>query len=242
MASRVSATRRPQVARSTLTVMSDPGTGYSTPDFYTTGDPTFLNGGTGGGGGPLPQLPPPTGLGGGLTEIVGQYGVQGCTSLGLPEGLCQGLVNAGIGQLTGGGGGGGGAQESCPSGYARNPSNGVCEFIGSPGDISTPGGGPVYSGDLPPGAAAAVRVGSIQGNPIYRCPSRFVLADPGLFGDGVCFHKNVLPNKLRKWPKDARPPVSAYDAKMMRRYGQGGSKAKRVKKLAGEAGFSCKMK
>ena len=60
--------------------------------------------------------------------------------------------------------------------------------------------------------------------------------------DGKYLITGSIPNKLRKWPKKARPALSAYDARMMRRYGPGGSKQKSIKKLATDAGFSCKKR
>jgi hypothetical protein len=55
----------------------------------------------------------------------------------------------------------------------------------------------------------------------------------------MCYAKGSIPNNLRKWPKAPRPPVSAFDARMMNRYGPKGSKRAGVKKLAQAAGFSC---
>lgn len=185
-------------------------------------------------------------------EAIIAAGYTGCISLGLPKAVCDAaaaLVGGLDGGETGGGkpgsgGGGGGpfdlgalASGNCDEGFVFNPTLGICEFEGSPGQVTTQG-----TSGLPPGAARAVTVGEIHGRPIRRCPAKFVLADPALFGPGVCFHKSTIPNKLRKWPKTAKPPVTAYDARMMRKYGPGGSKQKSIKKLAGSAGLSCKRK
>lgn len=143
----------------------------------------------------------------------------------------------------GGGGGGGFAPTECTGGTVYNEALDMCVFPGSPG--AGGGGQPIKNGKGVagmPGAVMATTVGEIQNRPIRRCPPKFVLADPNMFGEGVCFHKATIPNKLRKWPKAPRPPVSAFDAKMMRRYGPGGSKQKKIKTLAGNAGLSCKKK
>lgn len=234
-----------------LSVTRDPSTGYTAPTSFTFGPVEFTSG-------PTVQNPPPIGdfsgqpdlnLGGQVAPSLGSLLEQGGVALCkqffsesacmAAAGLVTDLVGGGGGPGTGGAGTG---LTNCPAGTIMNPKNGVCEAVGSPGDVSTPGGGPTYSGDLPPGAAAAYSVGRINGHPIYRCPKKFVLADPALFGEGVCFHKNVLPNKLRKWPKAPRAKISAHDWKMMRRYGPGGSKQKRVKEIASAAGFSCKKR
>ena len=58
-------------------------------------------------------------------------------------------------------------------------------------------------------------VGSIQDhhgnlNPVRRCMRGTVLGH-----DDLCYHK--IPNNLRKWPKKARAPFSAADAKVVRK-------------------------
>ncbi len=47
---------------------------------------------------------------------------------------------------------------------------------------------------------------------------------------------------VRKWKPRAKAKLSAHDARMMKKYGKGGSKAKTIKALATEAGFSCKTR
>lgn len=47
---------------------------------------------------------------------------------------------------------------------------------------------------------------------------------------------------VRKWKPRAKAKLSAHDARMMRKYGKGGAKAKAIKTLAQEAGYSCKTR
>jgi hypothetical protein len=47
---------------------------------------------------------------------------------------------------------------------------------------------------------------------------------------------------VRKWKPRPKAKLSAHDARMMKKYGKGGSKAKTIKALATEAGFSCKTR
>jgi len=108
-----------------------------------------------------------------------------------------------------------------------------------------PGGDPftMQAGGVPAVGAfglpafSPVVVGSVNGNPIRRCPARTVL---GL--DNLCYPKGTIGRNYRKHPPRPKPPVSAFDARMMRKYGKGGSKAAAAKKLAQEAGFTCKAK
>lgn len=196
------------------------------------GNPPWGGGGLPGGYGPG-NPPPGFSLEDQARDLLAQGGRALCTRY-LPEGVCDAL--AGLVGPGNGNGKGGGTQ--CEDGTVYNPDLDICVFPGSPGA----GGGGQPAKGLPPGAVRATTVGNIRGRPIRRCPKRFVLADPALFGEGVCFHKATITNKLRKWPKAPRPPVTAFDAKMMRKYGPGGSKQKSIKKLAGNAGLSCKKK
>lgn len=112
-----------------------------------------------------------------------------------------------------------------------------------------PGGRPFVSGPgtavVPAGGGMAV-VGSfgipalepaVVPTPTRRCPPGAVLGK-----DNLCYMKGSIPRQFRKYPPRPKPVVSAHDAKMMRKYGPGGSKQARVKKLATEAGFSCKKR
>lgn len=135
-------------------------------------------------------------------------------------------------------------QTQCPGiGSVRLP-DGRCANLGD----ALPGGDPFVT-DAPSGGAARVGafglpaftpaiVGTLtSGAAIRRCPRRTVL---GM--DNLCYVKGTIPRQFRKWPPDAKPPVTAFDARMMRKYGRGGSKAKAAAKLAQEAGYSTKQK
>jgi len=71
-----------------------------------------------------------------------------------------------------------------------------------------------------------------QANPIRRCLAGMVLGK-----DDLCYAG--LPNKWRKWPKAARPPVSASDAKAIRR---AAASVNRVKRLAKSVGLTTKKR
>jgi hypothetical protein len=159
-----------------------------------------------------------------------------CTVAGVTQGIAMGISElVGSAPSTN-------QQAGCPAGTVLNQQNGICEFPGSPGDVSTPGG-PSGTGGMGvfgiPNVPAQV-VGEItrsngQQTLIRRCPTGLVLGK-----DNMCYAKGSIPNQHRKWPRAAKPPVSAYDAKMMRKYGPKGSKRNSIKKLAGTAGFTCK--
>lgn len=130
----------------------------------------------------------------------------------------------------------------CPPGTLRVPITGQCLDLVPGGEQSgagvvvTPGEAVVGAFGLP--AFQPMVVGTLaNGNVIRRCPRRTVL---GL--DNRCYVKGTIPRQFRKWAPDAKPPVSAFDARMMRKYGRGGSKAKAAAKLAREAGYTTKQK
>jgi len=117
----------------------------------------------------------------------------------------------------------------CPPGTVRQ--NGGCVTVGSPGGG---GGGTVVMGSFGIPATTPVVVGNIRGKPIRQCNKGSVL---GM--DELCYMKGSLPTKFRKWKPAPKPPMSAADAKSLRRIG---TLQKRVKKLAGDANLSCKRK
>lgn len=139
----------------------------------------------------------------------------------------------------------GGSSSNCPPGQRKVL--GVCvnlPFSGAPGagvgTVGTPAHtayGEAVMGAFGIPALVPAQVGEINGAPIRRCPPGAVLGK-----DDLCYMKGSIPRQYRKWAPAAKPPVSAYDAKMMRKYGPGGSKQKRIKGLATDAGFSCKKK
>lgn len=195
------------------------------------------------GGGPFPLQPSNGGGGGGgiIDELIDigsdfirdRLGIGGGggtnTAGGGQPGTGNNLVNTG-------------GPAACPEGTFRVPGLGTCLDL-QPGG-ATQGAGVVVSGgeavvgafNLPARVPEIVGV-MADGNPIRRCPKRHVL---GL--DNLCYVKGTITRQFRKWVPSAKPPVSAHDAKMMRKYGRGGSKAKAAKKLAMEAGFACKQK
>lgn len=65
-----------------------------------------------------------------------------------------------------------------------------------------------------------------QPQPIRRCDRGLVLGK-----DNLCYAK--ISNKDRKWPKAARPPVTAEDAKCIRRAAAATSRVKRLAKSVG---------
>jgi len=62
------------------------------------------------------------------------------------------------------------------------------------------------------------------------CGAGFILGK-----DGLCYVKGTIPRQFRKWRPETRPPLTAADAKAIRR--AAGAK-KRVKKLASSVGLS----
>lgn len=72
--------------------------------------------------------------------------------------------------------------------------------------------------------------------PIRRCMAGMVLGK-----DDLCYPKQVLGRrgKWRKHPAPAKAPVTAEDAKAIRK---AASAKNRVKKLAGDVGFTCKKR
>lgn len=78
------------------------------------------------------------------------------------------------------------------------------------------------------------QVGTVNGRPIRRCVPGMVLGR-----DNLCYEKRAISRSERKWPKAAKPPITVGDAKAIR---QADRAKKRVKKLAGDVGFSCKKR
>lgn len=202
------------------------GTGYSgtrgfptRAGFDTSGVTAF---GDGGGGLGLPGLPE-----------LGKAGLD--------------IAQEWIRQKLGLNGGGGGVAETTPVQQQQCPP-GSFEMAGrcvAPGDmwpggdpgVFEAGGKPVSSngrGSMGMIGVTPTIVGSINGRPVRRCPSRYVLGE-----DNVCYHKAVIPRSLRKWRPARKPPVTAADAVAIRR---ADSARKRVKKLAGRVGFTCSTK
>lgn len=70
---------------------------------------------------------------------------------------------------------------------------------------------------------------------VRRCARSHVLAD---LGNGVrCYHRKLIPNGLRLYPKPPRPALTARDKRMIKKYAKGGTKAQSIRELAKELGF-----
>lgn len=136
----------------------------------------------------------------------------------------------------------------CPVGFVFR--NGRCEQVGMVGTIERllPGG---QTGTLMDEAGEAVlgafglpaiiprQVGVIEDRegregPILRCPTGLVLGK-----DSLCYPKAAIPRQFRKNPPAKKPPLTVTDANAIRR---AASAKNRVKKLAGDVGFSCVTK
>jgi len=150
-------------------------------------------------------------------------------------------VNWAAGAIGGQGQGGSLAENPCGQGYEFR--NGRCEKTGLGGAAERflPGGETGYYGaDFTPTSAFGMAGFVPQAMQTQRlvCPKGYVLfgKEPGM---EVCLHKGAMPNKLRKWPKGARPVMTAQDAKTLRR-----AKAlqNKVKRIATGAGFACRKK
>lgn len=210
-------------------------------------------------GGPTAYNPPGGGLPGypsapsSAYDAVAAGGYALCKALGFSESDCQ-LAKSIVSGLTGGGGGGNGgggngtsvlpysdqvpAGKGCKAGFVLGP-DGVCYAQGSPGYGDVVGGGGAQMGVFGAPAVQPRAVGQISNDrgevkPILRCPGGTVLGK-----DNLCYAKGSIPNKLRKWPKAPRPPITRRDAVAIRR---AESARNRVKKLAGDVGFTCKKR
>lgn len=186
-----------------------------------------------------------SGILGGIGDVIGGI---------VPGG---GVINTGIDILTGRGRGGGTGITSfsgtgCPTGFVFR--NGRCEKTGLSGfgERVLPGGG---TGVLPsqPGQGEAVmgsfglpamqpaQVGTITRNdgtvgPILRCAAGMVLGR-----DDLCYPRAILGrrSRFRKHKLAPRPPVTAADAKAIRRAERVRGK---VRSLAKDVGFTCKKR
>ena len=129
----------------------------------------------------------------------------------------------------------------CGTGYVYR--NGRCEKAGLEGFVerTLPGGDTGYYGaNFQPTQAFGMAGFVPQAMQTQKliCPKGYVLygKEPGM---EVCLHKGALPNKHRKWPKGARPVMTAQDAKTLRR---AASLQSKVKRIAQGAGFSCRKR
>ncbi len=124
----------------------------------------------------------------------------------------------------------------CPEGTIGTPPICVDIFPGGP----TTGEGlfvPAVNGR---GAGTTSAVGTPAtpgrvGRSVRQCPRGHVLAD---LGNGVlCYHRKLIPNSLRLYPKPQAPALSARDKRMIKKYAKGGTKATQIADLAKELGY-----
>jgi len=124
----------------------------------------------------------------------------------------------GISGLFGGGGrgartfaGGGGAQE-CPPNRIRVGNRCIAPGDAFPGGspFSTPAGGRTVEGSFGLPAVTPVQ----ENHTRLNCPEGMVLGK-----DDLCYPRQILGrrNRFRKWRQPPRPPVSAADAKALRK-------------------------
>lgn len=160
-------------------------------------------------------------------------------------------------RLFGGGSGGSGSgalpsegTAGCSPGYAWNASTGRCEEVGTMGGVRRilPGGASGTQADvygeavmgafgipaLVPAVVGQIQDGNGMTKPIQRCPPGAVLGK-----DNLCYMKGAIPRKFRKWKPAPKPPMSAQDAKALRRIG---TLQNKVKGLAKNAGLTCRKR
>lgn len=145
--------------------------------------------------------------------------------------------------------GGGASGTSCPEGF-KVDSQGRCvaEGIGGALERTLPGGapgmltdqyGPAVMGAFGKPALVPAQVGTIMRQdgsvgPVLRCPAGMVLGK-----DDLCYAKSSITKADRKWKPSPKPPMTASDAKALRRIG---TLQKKIKRLAKAGNMSCKKK
>ncbi len=102
---------------------------------------------------------------------------------------------------------------------------------GSGGTAVATGGGEAVVGAFGMAALVPRIVGAIEDHhgelrPIRRCPRGSVLGK-----DDLCYMK--IPNSFRKWPKAPRAPVTANDAKCIRKAASATARVERLAKSVG---------
>lgn len=127
-----------------------------------------------------------------------------------------------------------------------DPSTGMCKKKGFTGWLqqTLPGGQTGYVKPSTNGWTATTFAG-VEGfvpqavpQQRLRCPQGYVLYGKQA-GQETCLPKGFLPNKHRKWPKSPNPALSAQDMKTLRRVN---TLQKKIKRVAGTAGFTVKKR
>lgn len=147
------------------------------------------------------------------------------------------------GRVFGGNGNGGGspalAGNPCPTGFEWDGSR--CVQTGVRGTIERflPGGetgtgADVYGQAVIGAFGKPALVPFVEAQPTRRCPPGAVLGK-----DNLCYDRRSIRNSDRKWPKPPKPPITVADRKAIRR---AASAQNRVKRLAGDVGFTCRPK
>ena len=127
-----------------------------------------------------------------------------------------------------------GGANGCPDGRVQIGDQCVDPLAFPPGGepLTIPAGGEARMGAFGLPAVTPTIVGERNGRPIRQCPTGLVLGK-----DNMCYAG--LPQRFRKWPRKRKPPVTAADMKAIRRAAR---TSERVKRLAGDVGFTCTPK
>lgn len=148
---------------------------------------------------------------------------------------------------TGGDSGSDSPFSDCPEGTFPNPIGTGCVRVDA--GAALPGGDPFVSLDrefgdavigafgipaIVPAVVGTIRDAQGREKPIRKCPFGAVLGK-----DDLCYNKGSIPKQFRKWRPAPKPPMSAADAKALRRIG---TLQKKVKGLAKSANLTCKRK
>lgn len=138
-----------------------------------------------------------------------------------------------------------GVGTGCPPGSTYDAASGKCKVGGISGAVqrTLPGGQTGYvepTGNWQPTQAYGTTgiIPQSVATSRLECPRGYVLygKEPGM---EVCFPRGMLPNKMRKWPKSPNPALSAQDMKTLRRIG---TLQKKIKRVSGLAGFTCRKR
>jgi len=178
-------------------------------------------------------------LGGGSSQCPGPFNYNPVTG-GCDPKARSGLVATGTGGY------------GCPSGTSWDNATNSCKKTGIGGFVerTLPGGDTGYYSPTPTGEpwqstqafGTSGVVPQAETTQRLHCPAGYVLygnkngKNPGM---EVCLPKGMVANKHRKWPKSPNPALSAQDMKTLRRIG---TLQRKIKRVAGVAGFTTKKR